>query len=781
MNAKKPELILPAGNFENLKAAVLNGADAVYGGAKKFNARIPAANFAESELKDGIDFCHLHGKRFYLTLNTLIKDSELEEAIGVAKKAFELGVDAIICQDLGLMKALHELLPELELHASTQTTCHNSAGAKFLENLGVKKIVLARELSLDEIREIKKSTKAGIECFVHGALCFSYSGQCLFSSFAFGKSGNRGQCLQPCRLNFGLEQDGKSEQGFILSMKDLMTVYNVKELANAGIDSFKVEGRLKGVAYVASVAKAYRKAIDSAFGENSALSDEDVKLMKIAFLREATKGYAFRQEQMTFPETPMRKGILAAKVVGFKGKAIRLKLFEGLYKWDRLTAIRGEEFEEFSAARILKEGNEVPKAGKGSEVIIETGEKPYLEIGQELYFTSHKLLKDLEEKALQGGKKIPYSIKVSAKAGENLRAVAEFAGKSASIEFDFRPETAKTAGVSEKELVERLLKEDDFFRPAKLEAKIEGKIFVPVSKLKEFQKAIIAGMREEFLKAFRKNAGTGFEGRMKRMLNFRPQKKSVEKRQEIAVFCESLEQAELAKPTADTIVFYESAGKSSVEKFIKENPEKKVFVKGANIQSDAQLREFFKEFAQMQGNYGIVCSNLGALQKAVESKCKFWADRELNCFNSLTAGLLAGLGTERIIPSPECSMAQLEAMQERQRLAPLAFYYPLLMTSKAFAKSSRKGNFRLKDRKGYNYNATIDSNGIFRLYNPMPVNMLFELEKLSEFQMLCLDFRETALGEARQEIEFLKEKLAGKSPKKEFAKFTRGHYFSELE
>ncbi|MDO8647756.1 MAG: U32 family peptidase [Candidatus Diapherotrites archaeon] len=778
MQAKKPELILPAGNFENLKAAVLNGADSVYGGAKKFNARIPAANFAENELNDGIDYCHLHGKRFYLTLNTLIKDSELEEAIGIAKNAFELGVDAIICQDLGLINALRELLPELEIHASTQTTCHNSAGAKFLENLGVKKIVLARELSLQEIKEIKKSTSAGIECFIHGALCFSYSGQCLFSSFAFNKSGNRGRCLQPCRLKFELYSKEGIEKGFVLSMKDLMTIYGIKELINAGIDSFKVEGRLKGIAYVASVARAYRKAIDSCFGNSERPSEEDVKLMKIAFLREATKGYFFEQETMTFPETPMRKGVLAAKVIGFKGRAIRLKLFESIYKWDRLTALKDDSLEEFSAAKIFRDGKEVPKAIKGNEIVIETGEKPFLEIGQELFFTSHKLLKDLEEKALFGGKKVFYSLKVFAKVGENLKAIAEFAGKKSEVEFDFRPEAAKTSEFSEKMLKERLFKEDDFFKPVKFEAKIDGKIFIPVSKLKEFQKAIMDSMREKFFEEFRKTAGSDFEGRMKRMLNFKAQKIGKEKR-EIAVFCDSVEQAGLAKENADFIAFYDCVGLEKIEKFAKENPAIKIFVKSSNIQSDKELQEFEKNF--LKAKTPIICSNLGVLQKAIEAKSRFWADRELNCFNSLSARLLAGLGAERIIPSSECSLQQLEMISEKQKIMPLVFQYPLLMTSKAFAKNRKPGRLDLKDRKGFAYRAVVEQNGLFRIYNPVPLSMIFEVEKFGEFSAIGLDFREAGVKEAKESLEFLREKLAGKSPRKEFAKFTRGHYFNELE
>ncbi|MDD4251458.1 MAG: U32 family peptidase, partial [Candidatus ainarchaeum sp.] len=220
----KPELLMPAGNLEKLKIAVTNGADAVYFGAQKFNMRTGADNFSNQDIKEGITFCHFYNKKAYLTLNTSLKDSEIEDALEVAKFAFESGIDALIVQDIGLIKLLRELLPDLELHASTQMTCNNIQGAEFLANFGFKKIVLARELNLLEIKEISDflhSKNVEVEVFTHGAECFSYSGQCLFSSFVFNKSGNRGRCMQPCRLVYS-KVDSNDKARF-LSMKDLCT------------------------------------------------------------------------------------------------------------------------------------------------------------------------------------------------------------------------------------------------------------------------------------------------------------------------------------------------------------------------------------------------------------------------------------------------------------------------------------------------------------------------------------------------------------------------------
>ena len=219
---KKIELLVPVGNFDCLKAAVQNGADAVYLGASVFSARSSATNFSLSELEKAIDYAHLRNVQVHLALNTLIKNDEFEDAAFLAKSAYEFGIDAIIVQDLGLACYLIKNFPNLPVHASTQMTCHNLVGAKYLEKLGFKRIVLSRELSLSEIDYIKSNVSCEIEVFGHGALCISYSGQCLYSSLIGGRSGNRGKCAQGCRLPYELlENDTTIDKGYLLSTKDL--------------------------------------------------------------------------------------------------------------------------------------------------------------------------------------------------------------------------------------------------------------------------------------------------------------------------------------------------------------------------------------------------------------------------------------------------------------------------------------------------------------------------------------------------------------------------------
>ena len=239
---RQVEILAPAGSKESLKAAVCAGADAVYTGGAMFGARAYAKNLAEEELLDSIDYVHVHGRKLYLTVNTLLKDREIDCLYEYLYPYYMRGLDGVIVQDIGVIEFLKRYFPGLALHASTQMTITGADGAAFLKEQGITRVVPARELSLSEIRRMKEETGLEIECFVHGALCYCYSGQCLLSSMIGGRSGNRGQCAQPCRLPYHVE-GGKAAD--LMSLKDLCTIDLLPELMEKGIDSFKIEGRMK--------------------------------------------------------------------------------------------------------------------------------------------------------------------------------------------------------------------------------------------------------------------------------------------------------------------------------------------------------------------------------------------------------------------------------------------------------------------------------------------------------------------------------------------------------
>ena len=273
MRNKDFELLAPAGSLEILKGVIESGADAVYVGGSMFGARAYANNFTEEELLEAIDFAHLRGVKVYLTVNTLIKNSEFSKLYDYLLQYYKRGLDAVIVQDIGVVKAIHEYFPSMEIHTSTQMTVTGADGVRFLSQFGVTRVVMAREVSLAEMKRIHEETGMELEAFVHGALCYSYSGQCLFSSILGGRSGNRGRCAQPCRLPYTVE--GKKDE-YILSLKDMCGIKALDKLHDAGVYSLKIEGRMKQLEYACGVVKYYRSYIDS----KKPVSDADYDRIK---------------------------------------------------------------------------------------------------------------------------------------------------------------------------------------------------------------------------------------------------------------------------------------------------------------------------------------------------------------------------------------------------------------------------------------------------------------------------------------------------------------------
>lgn len=311
---KKVELLAPAGNYESLIGALNAGADAVYLGGEKFGARAFAENFTTDQLVEGIQYAHLLGKKIFLTINTLVKEKEFGELYGYILPFYEAGLDAVIVQDLGVFEYVKTVFPDMELHVSTQMTVTGVYGAKLLADMGADRIVPARELSLEEIKDIKKESGLDIETFVHGAMCYCYSGQCLFSSFLGGRSGNRGKCAQPCRLPYTVSDAGKQSKPFYpLSLKDMCTIEQLPKLLEAGIDSFKIEGRMKKPEYVAGVTAIYRKYIDMYYDNPAAykVSRKDLDILRTLYIRsEILDGYYFRHngKEMITLDSPSYSG-----------------------------------------------------------------------------------------------------------------------------------------------------------------------------------------------------------------------------------------------------------------------------------------------------------------------------------------------------------------------------------------------------------------------------------------------------------------------------------------
>lgn len=411
---KRIELLSPAGSMEALQAAVNAGADAVYIGGSKFSARAYANNFNDEEIIMAIKYCHLYRVKVYVTLNTLIKNDEIYEALEYARFLNKNNVDALIIQDLGLFALIRDNIQGLELHASTQMTVHNSEGALYLNKKGFKRIVLSRELTLPEITYISKDLNIETEIFVHGALCVCYSGQCLMSSLIGGRSGNRGRCAQPCRKKYILDGMGKSHKGYLISPKDMCTLTEIKSLIETGTSSLKIEGRMKKPEYVAGVTDIYRRAIEAAYNDSFFDYEEEEKKLLRLFNREGfSKGYLYDTPSRDFISSSFSKntGIVLGKVSN-DGMII---LEEGLNKGDGIRVLDNGAIVE----AIIKENEKVDSAKKCDKVKI----IPKIYKTNDLVFktSDQSLLKSLQEKYKDPfGRKIKLNLDVKFKEGEEL-------------------------------------------------------------------------------------------------------------------------------------------------------------------------------------------------------------------------------------------------------------------------------------------------------------------------------------------------------------------------
>lgn len=326
---EKPELLAPAKDMDTLKMAINCGADAVYVGGKEFSARAFAVNFDKQQLKEATEYCHLYGVKIYVAVNTIIFENEIEKCLNYLKHLYEINVDAVIMQDIGMISLTRKLIPNLEIHASTQINCHNKNCLKFLKKLGIKRVVLAREMDIESIKDLNKIID--IEIFIHGALCVSYSGRCLFSSLNGGRSGNRGRCTGSCRLPYEVfDKDKKLNIKYPLSTKELCTIQNIEEILKLNVKSLKIEGRMKSKEYVGYVTKVYRRLIDEYF-EKKKIKLEKETLINLSKLynRKFTTGYLFN-DNIYNTSSSNHLGYPLGKVIKTTPKKIYIKLSDDL-------------------------------------------------------------------------------------------------------------------------------------------------------------------------------------------------------------------------------------------------------------------------------------------------------------------------------------------------------------------------------------------------------------------------------------------------------------------
>ena len=503
MTEKKIEILAPAGSYESFHAALCAGADAVYAGGNRFGARAYADNFTQEELIRAIDEAHLHGRKLYLTVNTLLKDREMDELYDYLAPLYSAGLDAVIVQDAGVLSFVRENFPEMDIHASTQMTITGALGAKFIEEQGAKRVVPARELSLGEIRAIREQTGLEIECFVHGALCYCYSGQCLLSSLIGGRSGNRGQCAQPCRLPYTV--NGRKRH--YLSPKDICTVEIIPELIEAGIDSFKIEGRMKKPEYTAAVTSIYRKYTDL-YLENGkekfrVLPEDKEMLLDLYNRGGSSSGYYMMHngKEMMALDRPNHAGIPAVKVIRQKGREVQGTTLTALHSGDVIEITGGKNNYTTGQDRV-----------KGDAISFLVAKNIRLKPGTVLNrvrndslvrrmhddYVSHRL-----QRAVRGNIRIrpmePAVLTVSCGAASYTAVTAE------------PVQPAQNRPMDQDRILSQIKKTGNLeFFFENLEIDMEGEIFLPIQMLNQLRRDALEGLSFVLKQSFRRESRMNF-------------------------------------------------------------------------------------------------------------------------------------------------------------------------------------------------------------------------------------------------------------------------------
>ncbi|MDD3173490.1 MAG: DUF3656 domain-containing protein [Herbinix sp.] len=532
--SRKLEILAPAGSYEAMKAAMNAGCDAVYIGGSSFGARAFANNLSEDTLLRAIDETHIRDKKLYLTVNTLLKEKELTDRLySYLEKYYLQGLDAVIVQDVGVMHFIHTNFPDLPIHASTQMTLTMAQGANLLQDCGVTRLVTSRELSLKEIKTIRENTELEIETFVHGALCYCYSGQCLMSSMIGGRSGNRGRCAQPCRMPYQFYSDNKrlstEQEKYLLSPKDINTIEKLPELVEAGIDSFKIEGRMKRPEYAAAVASMYRKYVDLylELGKEryrklitGSEFEKDMILLQDVYNRGGfSEGYGntYHGKSMMSLNRPNHSGVYIGDVTGVKGGEVSIKLKEMLHAQDILE-IRHKEEEgyEFTVKDSHNAGEVITTyVGKRADITSQETKsrskytmktmEPILRVGDLVYRTkNNELLEYLAKKYLAEDQKQGIHGHLTAKLGEKLTLSISFHEFCVTVYQDVVQEAIKQP-MSKEKLTAPILKTGDtlyFFEELTVDA--DDNIFVPVAWLNEIRRDAMNKLEVEVARQYRR-------------------------------------------------------------------------------------------------------------------------------------------------------------------------------------------------------------------------------------------------------------------------------------
>ncbi len=696
------EILAPVGGFKQLKAAIVAKADAIYIGNDRFSARSGAENFSLADIAELVKACHHENIKVYLAVNTLFKDDEIIEALNLCVDAYNLGVDAIIIQDFGLLNLLENYYPEIEKHASTQMSIHNLAGAQFAKIHGINRVVLARELSLTEIKEI---TNTGIETevFIHGAICISYSGQCLFSSLNGDRSANRGRCAQPCRKPYNLLEDGKViDSGFLISPKDRAYIHNMQDLKNAGITSFKIEGRLRNEYYVYESISQYKNALSG--------KEYSIEKMGQIFKRdEFSNTYLYDKASSNFITKAggSNKGIFMGKV-----KNDRIELACDLELSDGIKSAKGG----FILTKMLENGKSIRLAPKGS--IVELFPKKYKN-GDLLYKTNSFSQKKRIDKTLADYKTKQKVIDVN--VDFCIDKPLKIANNDLVVE-DGKVEQAVKSPVAKEKIIQNIEKSASDYIKLRVKNLNYESGFIRISDLNKARRKFIELYEDKFLSkqkalkkadvkiCFPKNAT---KNNLKMII--------ISKLSELSAFDSNIKVA--LNPFTnqfDAIDFVK----------VKQLDQKgfKYYLKTPTIIRQ-EIDDICDFIMALQGLEGIITANLGLIAK-FKGKTKIIGYYDLNVINSYSVDFFEDL--EYVIPSPEMSKNELAKIAIKSRLMPMIYgnikYMNMEYSPIENLNQTKEQEYQLED-KG---RKTIIKTDLFKrvtLYANKPLNHSYKLDE----------------------------------------------------
>ena len=778
---EKVELLAPAGSMESLYAAVNNGADAVYLGGSKFSARAYASNFNNEKMQEAVQYCHAYNVKIYVTMNTLLKEKELKEAIKYVGYLYEIGVDALIVQDLGLVKLIRERYPEFEIHASTQMTVHNGEGAIYFKDKGFTRIVLSRELSLEEIEYISKELNIETEMFIHGALCVAYSGKCLMSSMIGGRSGNRGRCAQPCRKEYILESENNGKKrGYLLSPKDMCTIDNIEDIIKSNAYSLKIEGRMKRPEYVAGVVQNYRAAIDRVLHNSVYDNKKGKKVLLQLFNREGFSNAYLKKNtgrDMMSYNFPKNTGVEVGKVT--EGNKVLLSssvaVGDGIRYRDK----------GFTINKIIIKGNEVKKASANEEVVLYP--KDYKK-GDILYRTSSKELFDtLDETIKPYKRKIPISVEVEFAVGKPIRLMAKYNKECYYVEGDI-VEVAEKKPLDRERIIDNLKKSGEYsYKIDEVYFKEFQDGFIRISSINTIRRELFELISKKNLSKYRKRP-------MERKKEECKLKHSIS--HEYIYTCTSNEQLQTLLKRNIKVLGIDLFNKSKDA----------IDINNINVLDDVKIYLLLPEIIKKEFDYickiidknidkikGIITDNAGIINRYKDS-LDIIGDYKLNIFNSEAVKFYRE-DLNNVTISMELTRNEIkEALADKisgiscviygkselmvSEYCPIGSSFGGKNTTRECNKACMQDQYYLIDEKKARFKVMTDKFCRSHIFNSYATNLISEIDELKKIGIdtFRVDFKD----ESSKEVDNVLDMIEGKATINS-EKYTKGHYKRGVE